>query len=668
MGIPAMKAFRIVILTLLIVTIVMLISEGTDDCSAETVSGSCGDNAVWTFDQDTLTISGSGRMSDFYSELPPWENYRTRIKTIQIEEGITYIGGKSFEGMTNLTSITIANTVKSTGPWILRYCSSLESLTIPDSVESMSDDCVYECNNLKVLNLSSNMTNLGDAFWKLPALETLTIPEGVTDMGYHAFDYCISLKTVNFPESLRTVRGFNYCDSLTEVSLPHVQTLFTCFYCSNLQHIDLGDSLRTIYSNALSGAPIKYISFPNTLRDTYSIYGLHFYNSDGSQEYEQTWVNLSGKTFKGTDGKNLYEWDAENKIKVSYNVNGGSIQINDSECSAFDIIRIPSYEGVKDYYEFVGWNDGNRTIEPGAMYQLGIRNLELVAIWSLIEYDYATYDWAVDGSTCTVNIICLNNESNNHSIENVLSQQSVLTPATCTVMGTTRYSISGDYGVFHYSDTKTITDIPALGHDYHATYQWADDGSYCIVHLACANDAAHNRDIENIAIQHYVKKQPSCFEMGTTTYSVSGTYDGLAYGSTKDIHDIPALEPEIVQKNSEESVTYANTVTENQTTTVTEIFNTAKTGNSPVEVSVPTAVTETPVVIAFDSDAVNAIGGNDVTITANVIENSTAIEEAELVIEVTLQGATFSEGKAKVTIPLNESVPSGKTVDRKSVV
>jgi hypothetical protein len=28
--------------------------------------------------------------------------------------------------------------------------------------------------------------------------------------------------------------------------------------------------------------------------------------------------------------------------------------------------------------------------------------------------------------------------------------------------------------------------------------------------------------------------------MGTTEYSVSGTYDGFAYSSTKDVQDIPA--------------------------------------------------------------------------------------------------------------------------------
>ena len=65
--------------------------------------------------------------------------------------------------------------------------------------------------------------------------------------------------------------------------------------------------------------------------------------------------------------------------------------------------------------------------------------------------------------------------------------------------------------------------------------------------------------------------------------------------------------------------------------------------------------------IAFDSDAVSAIGSStSVSLKANVTSGSADIQDAKLVIDVTLAGATFSGGKAKVTVPLKESVPEGK--------
>lgn len=92
------------------------------------------------------------------------------------------------------------------------------------------------------------------------------------------------------------------------------------------------------------------------------------------------------------------------------------------------------------------------------------------------------------------------------------------------------------------NDLNVIDDvaIPALGHEYSATYQWKDDGSSCTVGIVCAHDAAHNHEVD-VAAESSVKVAATCTAAGTTTYSVSGTYDGFAYSSTKDVDDIPAL-------------------------------------------------------------------------------------------------------------------------------
>jgi hypothetical protein len=77
-----------------------------------------------------------------------------------------------------------------------------------------------------------------------------------------------------------------------------------------------------------------------------------------------------------------------------------------------------------------------------------------------------------------------------------------------------------------------------LCHTYSATYGWSDDGKSCTVHIICANTANHNHD-EPAAVTSTVKVPPTETEMGTTEYSVSGTYDGFAYSDTKDVQDIP---------------------------------------------------------------------------------------------------------------------------------
>jgi len=103
---------------------------------------------------------------------------------------------------------------------------------------------------------------------------------------------------------------------------------------------------------------------------------------------------------------------------------------------------------------------------------------------------------------------------------------------TCTnLLGITKGAGGNGYVAYYATAVNLL-------HPYTATYGWADDGSSCTVHIVCANDAAHNHDI--IAdVASSVKIAPTCSAMGTTAYSVSGTYDGFAYSDTKDVVDIP---------------------------------------------------------------------------------------------------------------------------------
>jgi hypothetical protein len=112
-------------------------------------------------------------------------------------------------------------------------------------------------------------------------------------------------------------------------------------------------------------------------------------------------------------------------------------------------------------------------------------------------------------------------------------------PVVLNVSCTQAQILEGAKGTDSYGGI--VESSPAVGalHDYSATYDWADDGKSCTVHIVCANTAAHNHD-ESPAVTSTVKIQPTETTMGTTEYSVSGTYDGFAYSDTKDVQDIPA--------------------------------------------------------------------------------------------------------------------------------
>ncbi|MBP5610692.1 MAG: hypothetical protein J6X72_05085 [Clostridia bacterium] len=98
---------------------------------------------------------------------------------------------------------------------------------------------------------------------------------------------------------------------------------------------------------------------------------------------------------------------------------------------------------------------------------------------------------------------------------------------------------------------------------------------------------------------------------------------------------------------------YSETVTEDAKD-VTALFSQAKAEAGTVKIQAD------ELVIVFDNDAVNAIGTSAVSISAKVSTENLTVENAELVLEVTLTGATFEGGKATVSIPFAQEVPAGK--------
>lgn len=101
--------------------------------SAEIKSGSCGNNAKWSLDTETglLSITGSGRMMDYGYPPAPWYDYRSIVKSASIGDQITSIGKYAFD-CSNLTSVTIPNSVTEIGEGAFSGCFGLTSVKIPN--------------------------------------------------------------------------------------------------------------------------------------------------------------------------------------------------------------------------------------------------------------------------------------------------------------------------------------------------------------------------------------------------------------------------------------------------------------------------------------------------------------------------------------------------------
>ena len=127
--------------------------------NANVQSGTYGTNITWTLENETLTISGTGKLTKIDGIDFPWAE-SDDIKILNINTGITDIGADVFYNVNNLQEVNLPDGLKSIGDWAFAN-SDIRRLRIPDSVESIGENAFSCNNNCKKIVLSSNLKSVG---------------------------------------------------------------------------------------------------------------------------------------------------------------------------------------------------------------------------------------------------------------------------------------------------------------------------------------------------------------------------------------------------------------------------------------------------------------------------------------------------------------------------
>lgn len=145
------------------------------------INNTAGENTFWHFDsstgilefvlfeedkEGTIDINVINRWHDpqydpgYDPRYAPWYNLRNQITRIEIDEGIVFIGNKSFYG-----------------------CNKVTSLSLPESLREIGNEAFTGC-KMKTLKLSDNITKIGyEAFMSCTALENIMLPKSLISIG-----------------------------------------------------------------------------------------------------------------------------------------------------------------------------------------------------------------------------------------------------------------------------------------------------------------------------------------------------------------------------------------------------------------------------------------------------------------------------------------------------
>lgn len=224
-------------------------SQSASSPKKNAVTGTCGDNLTWSYANGTLTISGSGKMTNWTnSGEVPWREYLSA----------------------QIISVVFSGNITSIGDYAFSESSSLRNITIPDSVDKIGDSAFYH-GNLKSITIPDSVEYIGKYAFGEQALTSITIPDGVEYIGNYAFYFCFDLTSVTIPDSVMSIGDyvFRECENLKSIKLPKsVKKYGTGVLkgCRNLTSLELPKGVTSIGENEFHNySYLKSVTIPESV-------------------------------------------------------------------------------------------------------------------------------------------------------------------------------------------------------------------------------------------------------------------------------------------------------------------------------------------------------------------------------------------------------------------
>ncbi len=261
-----------------------------------------------------------------------------KVSYMDNEYTVTEIGGGVFNEHSELTNITLPDTLKKIGNGAFANCTGLMDLTLPAAVEIIGNSAFYKCTNLQNVVFPNNLTEIGStaffscaiknidlsvtrlnkiderAFYSCKDLESVKLPDCLTTLNGNAFLECAKLESINLPKDLTTMGKdvFNNCTSLAKVDCPPDMVLtelpdYTFAGCINLSEITLPVSIKKIGWSAFNNCgKLQNFTLPAELEELAS-YAFYFCSGlcGGTLDLPSTVTKIDSSAFDKCDIERL---------------------------------------------------------------------------------------------------------------------------------------------------------------------------------------------------------------------------------------------------------------------------------------------------------------------------------------------------------------------------
>lgn len=181
-----------------------------------------------------LTLNNNGRIQlnncliEKSSAASKNENipYQSVVKKIELGSNV-YFGNDTFNGCTNLETITMPNYIASSiNSGLFSRCYNLKHIVIPSLITTISDYAFQYCYLLRTVCIPASTTIFArGCFSDCSALERIIMPKNATTITYSMFAFCYKLSKVKLPNTITSIGASAFVSNYQLKSLEMPNTI-----------------------------------------------------------------------------------------------------------------------------------------------------------------------------------------------------------------------------------------------------------------------------------------------------------------------------------------------------------------------------------------------------------------------------------------------------------